>query len=148
MEAIQVWDAQKGAESGKVELLESVLPHERKELALALFHENNYKLNGKRDTFEALDIEYISTFLINDYCFAKSSLGILEKVMITPRPLNISPATTKRFTRSIIKGTKNFRVVSKRTRKTAGDCQAFYYSNFKRTCEYFQLKRTQSRKKT
>jgi hypothetical protein len=58
VEAIQVWDAQKGAESGKVELLESVIPHERKELALALFHENNYKLNGTRDTFEALDIRY------------------------------------------------------------------------------------------
>lgn len=67
MDAIQVWDAQKGAESGKIELLESLIPHERKELALALFHENNYKLNGKRDTFEALDIRSPANLISNRY---------------------------------------------------------------------------------
>ncbi len=36
-----------GAASMQVELLESIIPHDRRELALALFHENEYSINGK-----------------------------------------------------------------------------------------------------
>jgi len=43
----QVWDSKMGAASRQVELLESIIPHDRRELALSLFHENDYKINGK-----------------------------------------------------------------------------------------------------
>ncbi len=36
-----------GAASKEAELLESLIPHDRREMALALFHENDYKINGK-----------------------------------------------------------------------------------------------------
>ena len=46
-EAMQVWNSKMGAASKEIELLESLIPHDRKEMALALFHENDYKINGK-----------------------------------------------------------------------------------------------------
>ena len=43
-----VWNSKMGgAASMQVELLESIIPHDRRELALALFHENDYSINGK-----------------------------------------------------------------------------------------------------
>ncbi|KAL3786083.1 hypothetical protein ACHAW5_009607 [Stephanodiscus triporus] len=46
-EMTQVWDSKMGAASRHVELLESIIPHDRRELALSLFHENDYSINGK-----------------------------------------------------------------------------------------------------
>lgn len=44
---IQDWDSTKGANNrGEIELLESIVPHERKELALKLFHANDYQIAG------------------------------------------------------------------------------------------------------
>ncbi len=54
-EMIQVWDSTKGADNGELELLESIVPHERKELALRLFQENDYhidyRIGGKNRFF-------------------------------------------------------------------------------------------------
>jgi hypothetical protein len=44
---MQAWNSEMGAASKQVELLESLIPHDRKEMALTLFHENDYKINGK-----------------------------------------------------------------------------------------------------
>lgn len=42
-----VWDStMAGRASIEVSLLESIIPHDRKESALTLFHENSYQLNG------------------------------------------------------------------------------------------------------
>ena len=43
-----VWDSTlAGNASTEVAVLESIVPHDRKESALRLFHENKYQLNGK-----------------------------------------------------------------------------------------------------
>ena len=55
---IQVWDSTKGADNRELELLESIVPHERKELALRLFQENDYhidyRIGGKNRFFHQL----------------------------------------------------------------------------------------------
>ncbi|KAL3823274.1 hypothetical protein ACHAXA_003422 [Cyclostephanos tholiformis] len=112
-EMMQAWNSEMGAASKQVELLESLIPHDRKEMALTLFHENDYKING-----------------------------ILDKVMLPRRRLDWSPETRRTFARSITRE-KSFAAISKRTKKTAGDCQAYYYSSFKGTREYSIVKRHQ-----
>ena len=43
-----VWDSTlAGNASTEVTLLESIVPHDRRESALRLFHENKYQINGK-----------------------------------------------------------------------------------------------------
>jgi hypothetical protein len=60
--------------------------------------------------------------------------------MVPPRRLDWPPETRRAFARSITRE-KDFAGVSKRTKKTAGDCQAYYYSSFKCTREYSVAKR-------
>ncbi|KAL7532275.1 hypothetical protein ACHAXR_005492 [Thalassiosira sp. AJA248-18] len=115
-----VWDSKKArVASGQIDLLESIVPHDRKESALELLHENDHQING-----------------------------VLEKVM-QKKPthgLNWYPATKKAFSKRIAKGgRKNFEAVSKRLKKTSGDCQAYYYSHFKGTVEYRKMKRALKR---
>lgn len=57
-EMMQLWNSKMGAASKQIELLESLIPHDRKEMALTLFHENDYKINGKLfgDKYEELNI--------------------------------------------------------------------------------------------
>ena len=60
--------------------------------------------------------------------------------------LNWSPGTKQVFSKSMVKGRrKDFAVVSRRLKKLAGDCQAYYYSSFKGTREYSKIKRTLKR---
>ena len=105
-----VWNSKMGgAASMQVELLESIIPHDRRELALALFHENDYSINGKILLFgrrRILLIEYdtipppkffpdpmlsrpCSNFPTNITSNHHHHPGILEKVMI---PRKASPA--------------------------------------------------------
>lgn len=53
------------------------------------------------------------------------TIVILEKVMqeAPAHGLNWSPATKKLFEKKIVKADKNFAAISKRMRKSAGDCQ-------------------------
>jgi hypothetical protein len=46
-EMIQVWDSTKSADNMELTLLESIVSHERKELALQLFRDNEYHIGGK-----------------------------------------------------------------------------------------------------
>lgn len=72
--------------------------------------------------------------------------GILGKVMAEEpaHGMNWSPATKKAFSKSISKD-KNFDKISRRLKKTPGNCQAYYYSSFKRTREYAKSKRSLER---
>ena len=58
---IQVWDSTKSVDNRELELLESIVPHERKELALCLFQENDYhidyRIGGKNRFFHQLTSE-------------------------------------------------------------------------------------------
>ena len=54
-----VWDSTLARNaSTEVSLLESIVPHDRRESALRLFHENKYKINGKKN------IIFITHFII------------------------------------------------------------------------------------
>ena len=45
--ALMVWDSSKAREATReINLLESIVPHDRKESALKLFHDNNYQINA------------------------------------------------------------------------------------------------------
>ena len=47
-----VWDTKRAAAASReLDLLESIVPHDRKETALKLFHENNYQVNGTNMNF-------------------------------------------------------------------------------------------------
>ncbi len=59
-ETMQVWSSKMGAASKEVELLESLIPHDRREMALALFHENDCKINGKLFKDRNIRAEYLS----------------------------------------------------------------------------------------
>ncbi|KAL9184130.1 hypothetical protein ACHAXT_002216, partial [Thalassiosira profunda] len=109
-----LWDSNKAHEAAEqVALLESVVPNDRREAALKLMQRNGYRTNG-----------------------------ILEKTMQQEpkHGLNWSPATKRAFSDSIDRR-KDFAAVSKRLKRKAGDCQAYYYSHFKRTAEYRAMKR-------
>lgn len=82
----------------------------------------------------------MSSFVFEFFSTCIISSGILDKVMIPSRRLDWSPETRRTFARSITRE-KNFVAVSKRTNKTTGDCQAYYYSSFKGTREYSIVKR-------
>mmetsp|Transcript_15943 Transcript_15943/g.33684 ORF Transcript_15943/g.33684 Transcript_15943/m.33684 type:complete len:226 (-) Transcript_15943:217-894(-) len=111
-----VWDSNKArVATRQVNILESIVPHDRKELALKLFHENGYEI------YETLLAKVME---------AEPSNGI-----------NWSPANKRVFSTSITKGTKNFTTVSKRLNKNSGDCQSYYYSHFKQTSDYRKMKR-------
>ena len=129
-----------GAASMQVELLESIIPHDRRELALALFHENEYSLNGKLlIRRRRILIEYVTLIHVQfSTNITSSSPGILEKVMIPPRRLDWPQETKRAFARGITRE-KDFVGVSKRTKTTSGDCQAYYYSTFKGTREYSSM---------
>ena len=73
-----------------------------------------------------------------------NNIGMLDKVMNEePRHgMHWSPATKKLFSNTLDRK-KNFRTVAKRLSKSTGECQAYYYSSFKGTKEYFRLKRAQ-----
>ena len=135
-----VWDSKMGAASMQVELLESIIPHDRRELALALFHENEYSLNGKLlIRRRRILIEYVTLIHVQfSTNITSSSPGILEKVMIPPRRLDWPQETKRAFARGITRK-KNFAGVSKQMKKTPGDCQAYYYSTFKGTREYSSI---------
>ena len=57
-----VWDANKVRDATEqINLLESIVPHDRKETALKLFHENGYQINGTFEKYFSLsevDIRY------------------------------------------------------------------------------------------
>jgi hypothetical protein len=153
-----VWNSKMGgAASMQVELLESIIPHDRRELALALFHENDYSINGKILLFGRRRILLIEYDTIPPPKFFPDPIlshprsnfptnitshhhhpGILEKVMIPPRRLDWPQETKKAFAKSITRE-KDFVGVSKRTKMTSGDCQAYYYSTFKGTREYSSM---------
>ena len=84
-------------------------------------------------------------WLVDPLCFwSNARTGILDKVMgqDPSHGLNWTPTTKKVFAKSIAKGgDKNFAKISRRLGKTAGNCQAYYYSSFKRTREYSKMKR-------
>lgn len=113
-----VWDSKRAKLSGETELLESIIPHDRKEAALKLFHENGYKIDG-----------------------------ILDKVMQqTPNHGMDWPLETKEeFSRMMSKRHKDFYEVADRINKKAGDCQNYYYTCFKRNQQYLKLKAKRQR---
>lgn len=55
-EMIQIWDSTKGADNSEIKLLEAIIPHERKALALKLFHENDYQIGGKIHFFHRTNL--------------------------------------------------------------------------------------------
>mmetsp|Transcript_19581 Transcript_19581/g.35454 ORF Transcript_19581/g.35454 Transcript_19581/m.35454 type:complete len:174 (-) Transcript_19581:68-589(-) len=77
--AVMVWDSKKAREAAReIDLLESIVPHDRKEIALKLFHDNNYQINA----------------------------DVLRRAMeeAPSHGLNWSPATKKVFSKTIAKG--------------------------------------------
>ena len=59
-----VWDANKARESTEqINLLESIVPHDRKETALKLFHENGYQINGTFENYVSLS-EVFDTIIL------------------------------------------------------------------------------------
>ena len=69
---------------------------------------------------------------------------MLDKVMKEEphHGMHWSPATKKTFSNTMDRK-KDFTTMSKRTSKSTGDCQAYYYSSFKGTKDYLRLKRAQ-----
>jgi hypothetical protein len=45
------------------------------------------------------------------------------------------------FSSSVTKTDKNFASIARRLNRTAGECQMYYYSKFKRTRSYLRMKR-------
>jgi hypothetical protein len=62
-----------------------------------------------------------------------------------PQKLDWSEEAKTKFASSIAKTDKNFPAIARHLNENAGDCQAYYYSKFKRTREYFRMKRAQKR---
>mmetsp|Transcript_15236 Transcript_15236/g.31065 ORF Transcript_15236/g.31065 Transcript_15236/m.31065 type:complete len:290 (+) Transcript_15236:59-928(+) len=115
-----VWDSAKARESSKeLSLLENIVPHDKKEAALQLFHENAYKLN------------YV----------------MLDKISRMPSKHGIycAPGVKKFFSDAILREGKNFSSVSKSIRRSVSECQDYYYGYFKFTSEYRCLKRSMNR---
>jgi hypothetical protein len=42
----RVWNARLASQSADTDILEEIIPHDRKEAALALFSQNDYKIDG------------------------------------------------------------------------------------------------------
>ena len=144
-----VWDStMAGRASIEVGLLESIIPSDRKESALRLFHENSYQLNGAC-IYSSLvcTLYHQSLFHSFQWCIRLLTLlylyptyttqyisGILDKVMGEEphHGMNWSPASKKNFTSNIDRK-KDFTKVAKAMSKSTGACQAYYYCSFKNT---------------
>ena len=116
-----VWNSNKAIESGEISLLENIVPHDRKEAALKLFHENDYRISG----------------------------SVLDKIMHHPpnHGMNWSSETKQAFSQAMIQENKKFTAVSKIIHESVGNCQNFYYGCFKRTPDYSKMKRSIKKKK-
>eukprot|EP00956_Cyclotella_meneghiniana_P012114 scaffold17189_cov67-Cyclotella_meneghiniana.AAC.5 len=109
----KVWDAELAKQSIDSNILERIVPHDRKEAALVLFHKNNYKLNG-----------------------------ILPQIMEqrAKHGMDWSVRTKEAFQKSIIKSRKNFASVAREVNRPISECQDYYYGTFKLMSEYSKLK--------
>ena len=140
-----VWDANKARDATEqINLLESIVPHDRKETALKLFHENGYQINGTFEKYfrcQKCSILFSLLFYpVLPYLYLEGT--ILSKVMQAEpaHGLNWSPATKELFSNSIARGgKKNFTAVSKRLKKNAGDCQVRILKRFLSDIQICQL---------
>ena len=122
-----------------------IVSHDRKEATLAMFHNNNYRIEGV-----AISNQLISRCLGVFHAGPPHIIilllklpGILDQIM-RQKPnhgMDWSVKTKQVFSRSLLKSTKDFTLVSKHTSKTKGDCQNYYYGSFKQTSDYAVLKR-------
>ncbi|KAL7535080.1 hypothetical protein ACHAXR_007226 [Thalassiosira sp. AJA248-18] len=131
-----VWDSSKARVArGQIDLLESIVPHDRKESALELFHDNDYQINEMK-IYSRRSNKFITTDASSHQSHAKGTNSRIELVSINKESI---------FKENSQGGRKNFAAVSKRLKKTAGDCQAYYYSHFKGSGEYRKMKRALTR---
>lgn len=138
--------------SNEVSLLESIVPHDRKESALRLFAENNYQIKGERMymILYLLILSFSSQYLLILFILQSYlQQGMLDKVMLEQpnHGMNWSPNSKKSFANTIDRS-KDFTKVASTMDKTKGDCQAYYYSSFKCTREYMELKRSTQKKES
>jgi hypothetical protein len=67
-EMVQAWNSKMGAASKQLELMEPLIPHDRKEMALAMFHENDYKINGKRCQVQTIK-HLVQLWILSQYAY-------------------------------------------------------------------------------
>lgn len=120
---VRVWDATRArAATRAVDLLERIVPRERRERALALLHRHDYEITDE----------------------------VLRQSMEEPPRggTSWSPAAQDAFARSLAtkRRRKDFAAAAQGTGRTAGECQTYYYSLFKSTAEYKDAKRSAGRR--
>lgn len=134
-----MWNADQAEQSSDTRILEAIVPHDRKEAALTLFHFNSYKIDGISSYWMLL----IHVDLASSFFLMMILPGILGLILQTKpkHGMDWSIETKQAFERSIIKSRKDFVYVSKVVRQSVGDCLNYYYACFKQMSEYGSLKK-------
>mmetsp|Transcript_22908 Transcript_22908/g.46599 ORF Transcript_22908/g.46599 Transcript_22908/m.46599 type:complete len:464 (+) Transcript_22908:127-1518(+) len=110
-----IWDFKQAAEKGWLSFIEdNEVPHNKREKALQLIHENNYSVENKYDFIQQINVTNESSWTIND---------------------------REKFRTEIFRSRKNFKkVCHTMENKKMGDVIAYYLGKYKKSDDYRLLK--------